>query len=53
MLDFFNEILQCFQKFVSMFFNDLSFVSGVSIGWLLLTMTIFSIVINYVFGRFK
>lgn len=53
MLDFFNEILQCFQMFVSMFFNDLPFASGVSIGWLLLTMTIFGIVIHYVFGRLR
>lgn len=53
MLDFFNEMLQCFQLYVSMFFSDLPFANGVSIGWLLLTMTIFSIVINYVFGRLK
>lgn len=53
MLEFFNIILQCFQKVVHAFFNDLMFDNGIPIGWILLTISIFGIIIRFLFGRIK
>ena len=53
MLDFFNELLNCFKYTVQAFFNDFQFDSGVSIGWILVTISVFGIIIAFFFGRLK
>lgn len=53
MIQFFNEIMDSFRLFVECYFNDLSFADGVSVGWLILGITVFAIVIRFLFGRMK
>ena len=52
-LDLFNEILDCFRAVVDMYFNDLVFTQGVTVGWIILAITCFSIVISFMLGRMK
>lgn len=53
MIEFFNEILNSFKLFVNCYFTDLAFAEGVSIGWLLLAISVFAIVINFLYRRMK
>ena len=53
MIQLFNEIMDSFKLFVECYFNDLEFTDGVSIGWLVLAISVFAVVINYLFRRMK
>lgn len=53
MIEFFNEIMDCFRIFVASYFNTLAFAEGVAIGWILLTLSCFYIVIRFMIGRMK
>lgn len=52
MLDLFNELMQAFALFVSKLFQ-LEFVGGVSIGWMLVAISIIGLVIYFLFGRMR
>lgn len=51
MLNLFNELMDCFSMMVSMFFNDLEFVSGLSVGWIILAITVLGMTIRFLYGR--
>lgn len=51
-VDLFNEILQAFALFVSTMFQ-LQVVQGLSIGWLLVALSVMGLVIWYMFGRMR
>ncbi len=53
MIALFNEYMQCFSYFVTTYFNKLEFTSGISIGWMLLTITCAGYIILYLYGRFR
>lgn len=53
MLEFFNELMDCFQVFVTMFLDKLIFSNGVTIGWILVAIACFYIVIRFFLGRMK
>lgn len=51
MLDLFNEVMQSFQLVVKMFFQDLTFYGDITIGWILLAIGCFAVIISYLYGR--
>lgn len=53
MIEFFNEIMDCFRVIVHAFFNDLMFDEGVAVGWIILSISCFGVVIRFLFGRLK
>lgn len=53
MIAFFNELMEGLRVVVSTYFNDLEFAEGVTIGWILLTIACFAVVISHLVGRLK
>lgn len=51
MLTFFNEIMDCYKAVMYALFNDMEFAGNVSIGYILLTIAVFAVIIRFVFGR--
>lgn len=51
-VDLFNELMQAFALFVSSFF-ELEIYQGVTAGWLLVALSVMSVVIWFMFGRLK
>lgn len=51
MIDYFNEYMDCFRLIVHAFFNDFTFDEGVAVGWIILSIACFGVVIRFLFGR--
>ena len=51
MQSFFNEIMDGYEIIVNTLFNDLWFIGNISIGYVLLTLAVFGIVIKFLIGR--
>lgn len=53
MLELFNELMQSFNVFVDLFLNKLEFVSGITIGYVLIGIVIIYLVIYFLLGRMR
>lgn len=51
MLDFFNEILSCFGIFINfLFFYTLS---GIPVGYIILSCIVFMVIVDYILGSVR
>lgn len=51
MIDFWNELMASFKKFVYVLFYKCEFYDGITIGWLLVAIAVIALVINRLKGR--